>query len=132
LIERGAVSDSELDVTAQREGTLGERMRDLLTTLLGQGACRVALIGSDLPTITASQVHEAFTALDRDPRGVVIGPARDGGYYLLAASHVPPLFDGIEWGSPEVLGQTLGAAAAAGLRVHLIDPLSDVDTRADL
>ena len=121
-----------LTVMAQPEWTLGDRMRDLLAMLLRQGARRVVLIGSDLPTITPARVRDAFAALERDPQCVVIGPARDGGYYLLAASHVPPLFDGIEWGSSRVLEQTLMAAARSGLRVHLVDALSDVDTPADL
>jgi glycosyltransferase A (GT-A) superfamily protein (DUF2064 family) len=62
----------------------------------------------------------------------VLGPAGDGGYYLVAAASVPPLFDGIEWGGASVLAQTQALARRAGLRVHLLDPLADVDTVADL
>lgn len=121
-----------LVVVAQPEGTIGDRMRDLFGTLLEQGAMRVALIGSDLPSITPALVRSAFAAIERDPAAVALGPASDGGYYLIAASRVPPLFDGIDWGSARVLEQTIAAAALAGVRVHLLEPLADVDTPADL
>jgi glycosyltransferase A (GT-A) superfamily protein (DUF2064 family) len=62
----------------------------------------------------------------------VLGPATDGGYYLLAATRVPDVFDGIDWGSSRVLEQTLAAADRAGMRVHLLEPLTDVDTPGDL
>ncbi len=119
-------------VLAQTEGTLGDRMLGTMAALFARGAARVALIGSDLPSVTAAHVRAAFLALDSEPDAVVLGPAVDGGYYLLAAKEAPALVVGCEWGTPRVLEQTLRAAAAAGIAVHLLEPLEDVDTEDDL
>lgn len=120
------------DVVAQPAGDLGERMRGTMAALFAAGAARVALIGSDLPGMTPSRIAGAFAALDRDPGGLVLGPALDGGYYLIAAGRVPPVFTAIRWGGPTVLEETRAAAARAGLRVHEVEALADVDTVADL
>jgi rSAM/selenodomain-associated transferase 1 len=119
-------------VIAQADGDLGDRMRSTMAHLFACGAQAVALIGSDLPDITAAGVSAAFDALETDPDALVLGPATDGGYYLVAATRVPDVFRGIEWGSAQVLDQALGAARERGFRVHLIGPLADVDTVADL
>lgn len=121
-----------IGVIPQSPGTLGERMRSTFASIFAQGASSVVLIGSDLPEITPSIIAAAFRALERDPGTLVLGPAADGGYYLIGATKVPPVFDGIEWGSDAVLAQTRAAAAAAGLAVSLVDTLGDVDTLADL
>jgi rSAM/selenodomain-associated transferase 1 len=120
------------EAVGQPEGDLGERMRGTMARLIAEGARRVVLIGSDLPAITAAPLRAAFGALDRDPEALVLGPALDGGYYLVCATRVPPVFERIPWGTAAVLDATRAAAAAAGLRVHLLEPLTDVDTRADL
>jgi rSAM/selenodomain-associated transferase 1 len=119
-------------VIAQPEGTLGDRMRGTMAALMARGAARVALVGSDIPSMTSAHLTAAFAGLDSDPDAVVLGPAVDGGYYLVAARVVPPIFSGCEWGTAHVLEQTLRAAAAAGLRVRLLEPLADVDTPDDL
>lgn len=123
---------SGIDVMPQVEGDLGERMRAVMTRLFADGARAVALVGSDAPNITPSVVAGAFGALDREPGALVLGPATDGGYYLLASTTVPDVLSGIEWGSARVLTQTLQAASVKRLRVHLLDMLADVDTVADL
>lgn len=130
--EVGSLLGGDVDVVPQREGSLGDRMRGLFEDLLRAGARRVVLIGSDLPAISAQPVAAAFAALRRDPDAIVLGPAQDGGYYLIAASHVPDVFDGIAWGSSRVLDQTREAAARAARRLVLVDPCSDIDTAADL
>jgi rSAM/selenodomain-associated transferase 1 len=121
-----------VDVFPQIDGTLGARMAAAMSAAFARGASAVALIGSDLPDIQPRVITDAFAALDRDPSGLILGPADDGGYYLIAARSVPPLFDAIEWGSERVLGQTLAAARQRGIRVHLLERMSDVDTAADL
>jgi len=90
------------------------------------------LVGSDLPDITPSMIGDAIAKLQGDPASLVLGPAHDGGYYLIAATTTPNVFDGIEWGSARVLEQTRLAAERHGLRVQLIDWLGDVDTPDDL
>lgn len=122
----------DVQVLPQVEGDLGARMRTTMADLFEAGARAVTLIGSDLPHITAAPVAAAFEWLEQDPAALVLGPAADGGYYLLAATHVPDVFDGIEWGSARVLEQTERAAAAGGLHVHLLHVLADVDTADDL
>jgi rSAM/selenodomain-associated transferase 1 len=121
-----------LQVIRQPEGDLGRRMAETMGLLFERGARRVVLVGSDLPTITGALIRDAFAALDADPESIVLGPALDGGYYLVAAARVPPVFDGIEWGSGRVLAQTRDAAQRAGLRIQCVEPLGDVDTVADL
>jgi rSAM/selenodomain-associated transferase 1 len=128
---RGLVAHDVL-VIPQPDGTLGERMGGVMGALLDRGARAVALIGSDLPTFQAAQLTRAFALLADDSQSVVIGPADDGGYYLIAARHVPDLFRNIEWGSRRVLDQTRTAAAVGGTRLHLVDSMRDVDTLSDL
>ena len=122
----------DVRVIAQAGGTLGDRMRGTMASLLAGGAKAVILIGSDLPDITPKTTELAVQHLARDPRSLVLGPSADGGYYLIGATCVPDVFDGIEWGGPLVLAQTRAAAADRGLRVHLLEPLRDVDTKDDL
>ena len=121
-----------VDVMPQPDGDLGERMRAVMATLFEQGAPAVALIGSDLPHLTPATVAEAFACMAGDAGTLVLGPADDGGYYLIAARRVPGVFAGIEWGSEGVLAQTEAAAARDGLTVHRLAPMSDVDNAADL
>jgi glycosyltransferase A (GT-A) superfamily protein (DUF2064 family) len=104
----------------------------MMARLFDAGARAVALVGSDLPSISNRPVRAAFDLLRRDGHALVLGPALDGGYYLIAATRVPPVFDGIAWGGPDVLDQTRAAAGRAGLRVHLVEPMSDIDTVDDL
>jgi rSAM/selenodomain-associated transferase 1 len=127
-----ALVPAGVQVVPQSGGTIGERMRELMRALFAGGAARVALIGSDLPSIASHAVLEAFACLRRDPGSLVLGPADDGGYYLIAATRVPEVFDDIEWGSARVLAQTRDAAARTHPRVHLIAAARDVDTRVDL
>lgn len=122
----------DVEVIAQPDGDLGQRMRATMAALLAGGAPAVALIGSDVPHITAATTAEAFALVVRDPDALVLGPAADGGYYLVAAQRVPDVFSGIEWGSGHVLAQTERAAAARGFRVHHLATLADVDTADDL
>ena len=122
----------DLDVVPQPEGDLGDRMRGVMAALFDAGAPAVVLIGSDIPHVTPALIVEAMalTASDRDT--LVLGPADDGGYYLIAANRLPDVFTGIEWGSGRVLEQTHNAAQRDGLRVRTLARLSDVDDVDDL
>ena len=119
-------------VMPQAPGTLGERMAAAMAALFGAGARAVALVGSDIPDLPPDAVAPAFAARVRDPQAVVLGPARDGGYYLVAATRVPPLFDGIAWGTDQVFEQTLALAAARGVRIELTGVAADVDSPDEL
>jgi hypothetical protein len=115
----------------QVEGDLGERMAAAFEETFRRGAGRAALVGTDVPGLSRGVVREALAALDN--HDVVLGPARDGGYYLMAlARPCPALFTAIPWSTPAVLTATLERTRALGLSVRLLDPLRDVDTLEDL
>ncbi len=115
----------------QPEGDLGTRLRSAVVESLARGAHAVALVGSDLPGLTRETLEEAFDALER--ADLVLGPALDGGYYLLALRQPHAgLFEGIAWSTSTVREQTEERARSAGLRVHTLSPLRDVDTLEDL
>ena len=80
-----------------------------------------------------SLLQRAFEVLENMPTDVVLGPATDGGYYLIGMRYpLPELFDGIEWGTGEVLQRSLERAALAGFKTFLLPQWSDIDTPADL
>jgi glycosyltransferase A (GT-A) superfamily protein (DUF2064 family) len=92
---------------AQEGDTLGDRMRHTFEQLFARGYSSVAMIGSDLPTLPSSYVQRAFDDL-RNRNAVVVGPATDGGYYLIGLRpNSPALFEQIPWGTREVLAKTL-------------------------
>ncbi|MBW3569794.1 MAG: TIGR04282 family arsenosugar biosynthesis glycosyltransferase [Gemmatimonadetes bacterium] len=115
----------------QAEGDLGARMRDAFARAFEGGAERVVIVGSDLPEVSAALLRRAFDLLDAHP--AVIGPARDGGYYLLGLrGMVDGPFEAMEWSTPHVLRTTLERLAAAGVAPALLEVLTDVDTVDDL
>jgi rSAM/selenodomain-associated transferase 1 len=115
---------------AQGPGDLGERLARAFDDAYREGARRVAVIGSDCPDLTAADITEAWETLDESD--VVLGPATDGGYWLLASRRPCAfLFRGIPWSSSEVLAATRRRAESAGLEVTLLRELTDVDTEED-
>jgi hypothetical protein len=130
--EVSALVPEGVRVWPQPAGPLGDRMRSVMAALLDGGAPAVVLVGSDLPDLRGAIVERALAHLARDPDALVLGPSADGGYYLIAGTRVPAVFDGIAWGGPDVLAQTVAAAGRAGQTVHLLAGLRDVDTPEDL
>ena len=115
----------------QQGKDLGERMENAFATLFAEGYSHVVIIGSDCPDLAAEQIDHAFTLLGSYP--LVVGPARDGGYYLLGMNRLhQSLFDEIPWSTKQVLQETLSRAEEAGLGVGMLAPLSDIDTLEDL
>ena len=115
---------------AQYGSTLGDRISDTLSRLL-KDYSPVVLIGSDSPDLPAPIITRALQVLD-DRVDVALGPAHDGGYYLLglrSMQHV--LFDDIDWSTAVVAQQTRARAAASGLRVAELPLWRDIDTVAD-
>ena len=114
---------------AQSDGDLGRRMASFFAGQLHAGAGPVVLVGTDSPTLPVDFVEEAFRRLER--ADVVLGPAADGGYYLIGcAGRLPPVFDSIAWGGPRVLLDTV-ARLPADCRLAVLPPWYDVDTLAD-
>ena len=114
----------------QGTGNLGERLHRAFVSAFANGAERVVIVGSDCPEIAAADIRAAWEELAL--HDVVVGPAVDGGYWLIGLRAVrPELFDGIEWSSDQVLAQTLHRAKVGGLRIQLLRILTDIDTELD-
>lgn len=115
----------------QGRGSLGLRMQRQFQRAAREGASKVVLIGSDLPELEASDLSAAFTSLGH--RQGVLGPALDGGYWLIGLRRPEPeLLAGIAWGSEQVLEQTLAAMARRGLEPELLTRRGDLDWARDL
>lgn len=114
----------------QRGADLGERMYRACREVLAHHD-RAVIIGTDLPDITSQIILQALRELDSS--SLVLGPAHDGGYYLLGlkAAHAF-LFTDIAWGTDLVLGQTLKKAEALKLKVSFLPEKRDIDTWDDL
>jgi len=111
----------------QGPGDLGQRLKTAFADAFAAGAGRVAVIGSDCPAVTHQDIREAWAALAT--HDLILGPATDGGYWLIALREAHPgLFQGIHWSTESVLRETLRRADAAWLRVRLLRELTDVDT----
>lgn len=130
---RGPAATTALALVPQGGGDLGARMLAALRHLLGAEQCDAALlVGSDIPLLTADHVREASDTLQAGG-GLVLGPADDGGYYLIGMKEAHAgLFEGIEWGTESVLTDTLRAAARINVNPHLIRSTYDIDAIDDL
>ncbi len=136
------IGDSTIERRPQGPGDLGERLGRAVCRAFGEAlggeepalstaAPRILLVGSDSPTMTTGDLRAAFELLERFD--AVIGPATDGGYYLLGLRRpVTVLFENIEWSSPRVLSQTMRRAAEAGLSIATLPQRRDIDEPDDL
>lgn len=122
---------SAVSIREQGDGNLGQRMERAIVSAFGEGAEAVVVIGGDCPQLTATHLVRAFAALAQ--ADTVLGPASDGGYYLIGLRRpLPALFHGISWGGPEVFSQTVAAARALQVEPALLPTLRDVDVPDDL
>ena len=122
---------NDLSYRPQGSGDLGCRMVAAFGEAFREGAERAVIIGTDCPGITPKLVRESFDRLAGCD--VVLGPATDGGYYLIGLRRpAPKLFTGIPWGSERVLEDTLLRADELSLKGSLLKTLSDVDRPEDL
>lgn len=117
-------------VFPQEGDDLGARERAIFTRMFRQGARQVVLIGADIPLLTPAILDEAFAELQADPLRVALGPAADGGYYLmgLTGPAVPDLFSGVRWGASYALADTLRRCEFENRRVAFLPVLEDIDT----
>jgi rSAM/selenodomain-associated transferase 1 len=126
---RGIAAD-RYAVAPQGEGDLGQRLGRFCNDTLAAGAGGVVVVGTDSPTMPRQFILEALNAMNA--ADVVLGPATDGGYYLLGCrAWFPELFTDIAWSSSRVLGQTVAKVRGLSLRLHLLPPWYDVDTLDD-
>ncbi len=110
---------------------LGTRMTQAFETLFARGYGRILVTGTDVPTLPFDYFKQALALLET--HDLVLGPAFDGGYYLIGLRHAAPeLFAGIPWSSERVLAMTQEKATSLGLKSATIGPWRDVDTIDDL
>jgi rSAM/selenodomain-associated transferase 1 len=120
----------EYYVELQAGSDLGERMRNAFKQLFEDGYSSVVIIGTDCAELQVSDLNAAYRTLSHSD--LVIGPASDGGYYLLGMSQYhPELFTQIPWSTDKVLELTLEVANNAGLTYEILEIRSDIDTFED-
>jgi len=118
-------------VEVQRGAALGDRLDDAFARRFSEGEGRVVIVGSDCPWFLANHIGEASTMLDEVD--AVLGPATDGGYWLVAQR--PPglaMFARVPWSSPETLARTRKRISALGGTWSELEELVDIDTVEDL
>jgi hypothetical protein len=122
---------SDLVYQPQGEGDLGSRMARSLCCAFQENVDRAAIIGTDCPGLNAHFIADAFNQLHA--HDLVLGPAIDGGYYLISLRcFIKELFKGIDWGTAKVLQQTVDIAKQLDLSVDYLPQLADVDRPEDL
>lgn len=115
----------------QSEGDLGHRMMDAFTEVFAHGYAKVMIIGSDCYELTSEIIIQGINKLEYND--IVIGPAADGGYYLLGMKKViSDLFINISWSTKHVLNETIGVAQNLHLTYELLPVLNDVDEEKDV
>jgi len=115
----------------QIEGNLGEKMKAAFSEVMRDGAKKVIIIGSDCYDLTTKIVENAFSSLNFND--AVIGPAEDGGYYLLGLKElVDAVFDLDEWSTPTLCNSTFYVLKEAFKEVVMLPTLSDVDEEKDI
>src|SRR5262245_30956037 len=117
----------------QRGDDLGGRMAAVFERLFQMGHKRIALIGGDLPPVPLRFFNQAYAFLESLEKRVVLGPSRDGGYYLVGSNQpTPQIFAGMSWSHSEVLRETQNKLASLSVDYCLLPPWFDIDTVDDL
>ncbi len=125
-----AQTDSE-HLIPQEGSSLGERILGALESIFSSGTISAVIIGTDCTDVTAKMIEETFGELSE--YDAVLGPAEDGGYYLLGLNClIPELFQDIDWSTEIVLEQTLSCLNKLGLNYKLRETLRDIDNLNDL
>ena len=122
---------SDIIYRQQSEGDLGRRMALAFKESFSAGMTGVVIIGTDCPDLKVQLMVKAFHALEQND--LVLGPALDGGYYLIGLRRlIPELFTGISWSTAEVLEQTISIAQRLDLAIAFLPLLNDIDRPEDL
>lgn len=115
----------------QIDGDLGAKMKQAFSEQFKAGHTKVVIVGTDCYELRKEHLLQAFETLESND--VVIGPANDGGYYLLGMSNFyPALFDGINWSTETVLEETISVINQKKIAFKLLDTLVDVDNENEL
>lgn len=117
----------------QAGSDLGDRMQEVLLELRRRGHRNAILLGSDLPPVPLTVLHQAFNRLSEDGKRVVLGPSQDGGYYLVGMNQpIPEIFLGMSWSHQRVLAETIEKLRQLGIEFCLLPEWFDVDTAEDI
>jgi rSAM/selenodomain-associated transferase 1 len=123
-------ANGRFGIELQADGDLGRRLQLFFERQIAGGADAIVAIGTDSPTLPVAFIEQAFHLLES--HDVVLGPAQDGGYYLIGCGRrLPPVFDGITWGTADVLAQTARRLDNPAWRLALLPPWYDIDTLDD-
>lgn len=115
----------------QVKGDLGVKMSTAINQVLSEGNDKAIVIGSDCFEISQNHIKQAFKALDKND--LVVGPAKDGGYYLIGMNSLQSeIFENMPWSQSALLTETLAKAKTLNLKYELLEELSDVDYVTDL
>ncbi len=115
----------------QAEGDLGHKMKAAIQSCFDQGAAKVLILGTDVPTLSTQHILDMEKALDSCD--VAFNPAFDGGYVMAGMCGLyPEMFQGFEWSTEHVLTHSVTQLEAVGKKVSLLESLPDVDTEEDL
>ncbi|MCF8459386.1 MAG: TIGR04282 family arsenosugar biosynthesis glycosyltransferase [Flavobacteriales bacterium] len=130
-IENDAWDEDKFNKFVQEGDSLGDRMKNAFMQVFALGATEAIIIGSDCPELNADIIHQAFEVLDE--KDAVIGPAKDGGYYLLGMKKLLPfVFENKEWSTDSVFTDTTNNLETNKLSYGLVRQLSDLDNITDL
>ncbi len=123
------IESSDTRLFIQQGKDLGDKMRQAFVDRFADGYKKVVIIGSDSPSLPVSYINQALES-DKD---LMLGPSTDGGYYLIGMSgKVSEVFDGIAWGTDQVLRETLGCVKKLDISLELLPVWYDVDLPEDL
>ncbi len=122
---------NDLKYQFQGEGDLGARMEESLIKAFNQKAAQVIIIGTDCPALSSQILATAFEQLE--VFNLVLGPALDGGYYLIGLQQpIGELFMNVPWGTAQVFAKTVEIAQKLNLSIGYLQPLADIDRPEDI
>lgn len=125
------IFESDFTQYIQSGKDLGERMLNAFKNIFEKDFEKAIIIGTDCPELDSEIIHEAFNKLNEYE--IVIGPAKDGGYYLIGLKEPDKfLFENIKWSTGEVLNETIKKIKSAGKNFFLLKELNDIDESKDL
>jgi len=128
---RSWLGSKQCPITPQTGESLGDKITDAFTQVFSSGADKAVIIGTDCIDVTSKTITQAINSLNNTD--IVLGPAEDGGYYLLGLKrHIPEIFQEIDWSTNRVLAQTLEKIKEKKLKYELLETLKDIDTLEDL
>jgi rSAM/selenodomain-associated transferase 1 len=127
------LADFDLKFHSQCEGNLGKKILNAFKQIAASGAAKILVIGTDSPDLPSEYINRAYAELDQND--VVIGPTRDGGYYLIGFARnrlLPEAFAGISWSTSKVFAQTMKCLQEKQQRVGVLPEWYDIDNLDDL